>query len=344
MKIHNHPQKSEYLTPAEFPICPEAQGHWMINGKMCHVHLQAQAPIYGIFKPGDRVDVQFKITTFNAGVHVKNLYFGFQKDTPTQNVVFDDTGTNVKPPMDGEDSIAKEWKGHFTSIVPSNMFGWWFVSLNADIKYDDGVNATLECLTPIWVDNISSSGDPLNYHIPVISSRFRIVSVTHPELFYGEQTVEISDLVPIIPISAPWVVRPATYNYGGPAISAMSEARVDLDLHHDIPGTILWSFNQVPDLTGVSLKYDSTLVPGLHKYAIIRTTSFDPDMFAVLLVQGITVDPTVPPVPYGGDVITPPTTPPPTPTDVAFVPNFFETPDHKFKIINLATGTTKIIP
>lgn len=316
--IHGHPQKAFYASPAEYPVVP-AQGHWMLGGVMSHAHVEPRCPYLAEGKTGDQFTCTFTIVTFLGGVHVDALYAGIHKGNAVP-IVWDATGSETMPPIDGEAGKVKTWTGHFTATIPVNATRWWFFTAKIAGSFSDGTDFTDEAMVPFWADQEYTGTDPFTYHLPTISSRFRVRSRVHPEggaTSYGETSVETADLIPLAPISVPWTIKVSTYSYGGVGLGpSVSEARRDLDLHNGIPGVELWSVNQVDDLIGVSLTFDPVAGEGAHKYAVLRTVPLTDEMHTALLVFSVIVDPKAPPVPYGQpDTVPVPTTNPPPPSD-----------------------------
>lgn len=325
--IKDHPQKLNYLGPDEFPL-RSMQQHWTLPGhtEPAHVHIEPKLPERGIFKAGDLVTCEFAVVLFNGGSKVVAFYPGIHKFNATPNVVWDATGGPMMPLMQGQEGAVKTFTGHWTAKIPDNVANWWFFTNYLVMQWDDGTSSTLEALIPFWASQPATDHDLISYHLPVISSRSRMRSPVHPDggaFAYGESSVETADPLPIAPNSVKWSVLWGTYAYGGVALpAATSEARRDLDLHHEDPGILLWSVTQVPDLIGKPVTYDPTgLAPGVHKYAVIRTTTVDQGLptqetHSALLSFPVTFDPNAPAVPFPPDGSVPPDVPPvdPPPT------------------------------
>jgi hypothetical protein len=130
MKIHGHPQKSDYLSPSEWPTI-SAQGHWKPSitpevPTIGHMHIDVTCPMYA--EVTEPIVYNFAVTLFEvAGEAFLNL----DRQENIRDFVWDATGSEVAPKMIGDTLGPKTWTGHFTmdptmvSPHPIPKKGWF---------------------------------------------------------------------------------------------------------------------------------------------------------------------------------------------------------------------------
>jgi hypothetical protein len=291
MKIHGHPQKTDYLSPAEWPKF-SLQGHWQPSvtpelPTIGHVHLEVTAPIYGeITEP---VEFKFGVVLFKvAGVPVINP----DHQILIRDIIWDATGSSTPPNMKGDPSGEVSWTGKATldptmlSPSPVPKKGWFSPGFHVALFFDNKDQGDLLTFLPFF--SMLDPNAPETPSFPLIGSHWSPHSSRHPDVAWGVNFVDTANYLPLLPINTVWNVRVGTAGYGARDLpSALFEQRVDLDLHHNIPGRLLDSLSAVGDINRDDVLDPTALGPGPHKMAFIRSQPSLPDeneLAATLLV------------------------------------------------------------
>lgn len=313
MKIHGHPQKTEYKDKSEW-ITLSTQGHVTFGqpvpidiGSMDsrHVHLDVTFPIYCENAGEKIIGGRFTIKTFHVDGFVQGIFGELLED-----VIWDDTGTSTPPNMVGDPAVMglKQWSGSFTinpkAGVGTNFIfgphGWCAARIAVRTSYNGGGRSDVEQWLPVFsIQDITKPEAPVRSGAKVIlESQVDIVvpdSAIKPgengSSLFGTNVVEYYDYIPLAPISEPWLVPCAFYSYSalqdGPP--AFLEQRLDPDLHNMIPGTII-VHKEIPQAFAgpiVTLKFDPVVMgTGVHK-EMNQWTQARPDRNAQMSVLSV---------------------------------------------------------
>lgn len=343
LTVHGHPQLALYTTPADW-LNPSSQCHWMQQ----HVHIEPEIPDYaeitGPFATGAT------LVLFNTTGHLSGFW---SPRGHIRDVVWDDTGSATPPDMRGVLGAVKKWHVRFVydptlhNAVepPTTPHGWFLAQLSARAYFDNG-----DSMTGTAVRSVFSMLDPTKPESypsdegRVTGTFCAMNSLRRPELSpYGTQMgsviAEFNDMLPLLPIGAPWATRAFPYNYemlqGVPGTyrfpNGTFELRRDLDLHMGIPGVTLSSgtFDGMTNFHPTPVVIEpAVLGSGSHRYANIWD---QPDglgqSVTALTVFTVKVGPNVPApttctdpkaTNFGGPLpcVFPPPPPPPPPPPV----------------------------
>jgi hypothetical protein len=276
-----------------------AQKHWLqSNGVLGHTHIDLDC--IGRPSVSDVLVVKFAIHMFKVTGQIGPIYAGNYKTNDAFDWVWDATKSATPPPMPGDPSGEIIYTGRF-SVKPGIPHGWAWVSMSV---YTDFVNASkvVERSTVIMLNEpIFSIVDPsvpaVNEFDPAaqrVQASGRVSpDAAHPELFYGEETVQVDGPFPYGPWDTEQDITSSGYGYGSRGMpEAIIDVVLDADLHHDIPGTTLYRMSEP---VGNGLIHASTpLFPavigsGDHKVMFRRTMQVGSEFSAVLLVAHVNV-------------------------------------------------------
>ncbi len=366
-----------YAGPDEWPGM-SFQAHWaapgsgakpndpsqgLINPGTCHVHLEWALPIYGeitgpITIPFRMVAFQLKgYFQFNSGPMVSNVIYDVPQDLPWHHFPGDPLGEVSVTGRFTFDPFIGDTGPNIHMAAPN---GWTNFMATVLGVLDNGDIVSAQGMAPIF----TKLGDAV-YNpdwLPNTSSGNGITSVPDGgSAKWGSQIAEVrNDFLPLLgPIDTIWPIPHIQgYMYGGTiGFDGTFQMRKDMDLHHGNLGVLLPG--APPTGSGPGFLDPQFIGQGTHKIALVWQTNTGPtgipgqaipnEVATALLVFTVEVG-DVPPVEtcqdpsalnFGGPL--PCQYAPPKPVDVPFNPNFFETPEHDFKIVNPDTGTTKII-
>jgi hypothetical protein len=314
MKIHGHPQKTDYLDSTEWPTIL-IQSHWapaenpiaadapppitldlakgtLGNSTLGHTHFDLTAPLYA--ELDGPVVCRFAIHLFHT---TGQVFFTANEQEGARDLVWDATGSATPPQMVGDPAGEKIWTGSIVldPTLPTRWFtphGWWSPLLNIRTFYDNGDGMSTRLIAGFF-SVIDPTAPLTGGQFPILSSRTSPGSKRHPNDRWGDNIVETNDYLPLVPIQAPWPLWFGTAGYGGQLFNAVFEQRLDMDLHHGNSGTLLKTITQTGDInTGVTLD-PVQMGTGAHKQAIMRNqlSTEGNDAVNTLLVINVAVGP-----------------------------------------------------
>jgi hypothetical protein len=352
LPIHDHPQKTAYASPDEWP-CDSAQAHWFLHPG--HTHVDLCFPRYA--ELAGPIVVKFAVKLFHtpgiAGDVIMRTYKGA---TLAHDIVWDATGTSTPPPLIGDPNALKTWTGHFTIEPDPGTHGWYAISIEATTVFENGESSFVQLLEPFWSMVDPSADVPAGeFNAPGLSTQAVFNSLTHTN--YGTQIVKFTrlvnpvpfsrelgplDLLPIAPLSGPWPPSMAfTKGYGAKDLPhAVTSEVLDLDLHNGIDGLTLTSIESTDENDGAAnlpLILDPAVIAASvkpagsphHKLAVRRdqfTVDGEEHSTTLLVIDVDVADGTLPaPLPpppvctppamlMNGQCMTPPPPPPPAET------------------------------
>lgn len=333
--IYGHPQKASYGSPAEYPTI-SFQGHWPVKGaieavpladgcdpdvaiRCTHNHSELNGPLYMDAKPGDVLHFRFAIVTHHLAGVVSEVHGGWTSiNEDLGTLTWDVTGTSRPPVMRGNPDGDLTFTGTMDLPVDPRLTKWWFASVRSVQQFDNGDQLGEQPQFPIWFGEPSANARPdkiIGEDLPLLNSRVTTFDAA-TGIAYANVVAEWEGYIPLDPISTPWFIPTAAYSYNTANLpTAITQVRRDLDFHHGIPGTVLFSENtlQIPgnNFATLGFAFDPRgLTPGPHKWTLIRQQPDNNDQTTALLVVTVTVDPNAPPSPVG-PVVPPPVVQPP---------------------------------
>lgn len=327
MKIHGHPQKTDYASPAEWPRY-EAQGWWPQADPIDagHLHVGVTFPIWGEVTSLDPIECLFTLKLHDIPGNIV-AFFG----PHFKSIVWNDTGTSTPPEMRGLGDGLKEWSGKVTLdftlgqqpwLGDIGMFpkhGWAGTRFTARAAFDNG-----DLLEVQLVESFFSALDlsvperlPSQQGRPgvVLSSRVTIANQTITDgsgktlggTAFGVMVSEINDWLPLLPIDQPWPSIINFYNYTSttPLPDGRFEQILDANLHGTPPnippnhGTLLDSVSAgVLGIPNRPLILDpSKMGAGNHKQLFRWAQQRNGEFLSSVLSIPVTVGPSVPPPP-----------------------------------------------
>lgn len=310
MKIHGHPQKSEYASEADWPSPVSAQAHIRLRHPMmpefpfAHVHFDVRFPRYA--EVSGPFTVPFTLKLFHAPGHVDAIY-----GLLIHHIVWDETGSEIMPDLRGDPMGLKQWTGRITVDPTIPMLdaafgidversapkrGWFATQFVARLRLDDGRELKPGMFQPAYsMVDPTAPERPAGSYARVVSNQTESGGMSTG---FGAQVSEFADFLPIAPIQTPWTVQGHFYNYSAdPALpTGVFEQRLDPDLHNGIPGTILRheaaNGQLVPPMPIV---FDPAVMgSGTHKVMFAWEQAFGDEEIWALLVIEVTVGPGVP--------------------------------------------------
>jgi hypothetical protein len=326
VKIHGHPQKTDYASPAEWPTV-SFQGHWVAPGLtpmpmaglpgICHTHIDVKFPIYAELNAP--VVCTFTVKLF----HTQGRFGGFYTSL-IRDIVWDETGSATVPPFVGDPMGLVVKTGRFTvdlampTYYPNVLHGWASPVLTGGTSYDNGDSTLLAAQLPFFSvldpavpePSMANGGGPVLRSMVEVANTTVFASNTVP-ISYGETLAEYSnevvEFIPLAPITAPWVLSGGTDGYGSVDLPpGMLEVRLDLDFHNNVPGTVLHSQTGISH-QNATVVFDPAVLaastppvgvaPGTHKVALIRRQTDGPEAVWALVVIDVPVGAFVPPTP-----------------------------------------------
>jgi len=301
--------------PVSAQVMDSGQCHWLQpNGMLGHTHIDLDT----INRPqvNGTLRVNFVVTLFHTDAPVTQIYAGNAKTNDAFDWVWDDTGTSAPPLMIGDPMGVRTWSGHFR-MTPAYPHGWQWVSMSVYTRFADRTTVVI-LNEPIYAT--ANLNAPEGDASPAAQRAQAICRVSpdpaHPELSYGEQTAQFDGPLPRFTMSQLVPMTGSTYGYGARGLPfAVADFRLDMDLHHGVNGTLLYTAQESVDgLIHAPMNFDPALMgPGEHKLAIRRTEINGPETSAVLLVTHVTIDPNAPPPVDPPSPPSPPPSSPPSP-------------------------------
>lgn len=330
----SHPQAAQkpfYNSEADW-VCDDAQGHASAGPVPAtvspflikHGHARLCYPKYGITTGpvvGRLELVQWRVNGRISGVTGPLI----------SKIVWDDTGTEIPPPLIGDPAGERVIVAHITfdpaksdpqyptdgtKFVPPN--GWWAPRVNVYVSTE-----TKEVFSAHVIGAVYSRRDPAAPQVgfPFLSARNEGIALpgTRASAF-GVLDVEIPSSVdwwqflPIAPIREPWFIYTRIFGYGGmaSAIKGRAEFRCGINFHHGVDGKLIYveeSDGGNPNGNWVTLD-PIQLGAGAHKCSLfwIQPTGAGNENFAAgqIAAAGLSFTVVVP------DGFEPPPPPPPT--------------------------------
>ena len=321
MKIHKHPQKTDYASPAEWPIIG-AQAHWPDPDPTmaAHVHLEPKFPLYGEITSYDTIEVPFTLK-----LHMFAGQLGLFQGEYVKSIRWDETGSSVMPKMVGDPMGLKQWTGVATldfslNVDPiNNLFlfpehGWAEVRFFTRSVFDDGDQIDLS-----WAGAVYSLIDPSQPEKPAaeqgnpgVHFRSSVVLYRGGVPIAGEMITEVSDYIPLGPFDKPWVTIINAYNYTAPADVFLADGRfemhLDADLHNGVHGTLQDQQLPLPgtrQVLGPLVLDPATMGTGGHRELLRWIQPFGDESLSAVVSFPVTVGEGVPPPPPPLDVPVP---------------------------------------
>jgi len=332
MKIHGHPQKTDYKDDgSDWPLL-ESQGWWPASDpiKAGHLHVAVKFP-----KSGEITSATGLVVPFTLKLHDFDGVIGQFFGRHVESVIWDDTGTSTPPLMQGMAEGLAQWSGKATlnfflgqqpwlgSIGMFPLHGWTSSFFNAR-----AVGANKDLLEVEHVVDVFSAIDttvpeqaPSQQGVPghVLSSRVTISnqSITDGSAqtlggtSFGVMVMEVNGPLPFpdLPIDVPWSVPVNFYNYTSPfqdqLPNGLFQQILDANLHGTPPsippneGTLL---NQVAagvlGVPNMPVVFDpAAMGAGTHKNLLRWRQERNGESISSVLSLPITVGPSIPPPP-----------------------------------------------
>ncbi len=275
MKIHGHPQKTDYLDDGSDWLVWEAQGHWPLLDPIAsgHVHVAVSYPLYGEITSVVPFWVPFTLKLHNIAGSIDE--FGGPQ---VSQIVWDATGNSTPPVMRGSNPGLEQWTGKalidvtlgqqpwLGAIGQLRLHGWSGTFFMARARVDNGDQIDAQ-LTVSHYDLIDPT-TPEVFLSPdhgrpgvflgaqcVVSNNTTGNSQTLGGNAFGDMIIEVNDYLPLMPITAPWPTIVNFYNYTSSTPlpnPGHFRQRLDSDLHHSVLGLLIEEVasdvNGVPDM------------------------------------------------------------------------------------------------
>lgn len=342
LQTHGHPQKSHYLSRAEWPLA-STQAHWQEPGmaSVAHAgHVECRGPWFAeVPRVPFTLDCQIQMFHVAGGLwgtengsnyglfghrvsQIEWQRFGPNGERIADNslVIGDPNGVVVRPFRITIDPAMSAPNGSGGPPIPMPENGWFQVVLTAYFQLANGSRTEEEFSMPLYV-----RGDPgvpetigeFGYQFKV-SSRAAVFSPNSGNA-HGVSIAEYIDTyLPIAPLTAPYAVKGQAASYArvapwpAPEFDSV-ELVLDADLHNGNPGTSLLKVppsSQADVPTVVDVVFPTTVAPGAHKLGLIwnhKTGAGSPGIGAGESISSLLV------WPFAVGTVTPP--PPPDPID-----------------------------
>jgi PASTA domain len=246
MKIHGHPQLTEWSDDPTAWITYSGQGHWRPGSGMpqtfpvipvglstadpqiAHTHIDLRyVPYSEITGP---VTIQGTLKLFHTAGHVESVYSPLNQ---ISHLVWADTGTSTPPALVGDPMGLKQWNFSFVidPTLLSSIFnadgsqspaiprhGWFQLQVSAKTVYDNGDQNTPTHLVYFYAMlDPTQPETPWRGNGPTIGASCA-PNHLRPELGpYGNQMGELFStfvgMIPLAPISAPYALDGFFYAY-----------------------------------------------------------------------------------------------------------------------------------
>jgi hypothetical protein len=309
--IHGHPQKAAYASPAEWPAI-DSQG-WrgdpdpMVAG---HVHVIPKFPAYAVIADWSTIEVPFTLKAHNIAGTIE-MFTGEH----VRSVRWDATGTSEMPNLRGDPNGLLEWTGvatvdltlgddGFLHIFKFPLHGWAEVRFFTRTVLDNGDFLDVSSVVPVYslIDPTAPEALGAEQGNPGVHVRTSVVVWRNNQALAGELVTEISDYVPLAPISSPWPTIANVYNYTAPAgvpfENERFELRLDADLHHGVAGSLLQVENvglaQNKQFLGPIFLNPAAMGTGPHKILAVWTQPLGAEAVSAALIFPVAVSDGVP--------------------------------------------------
>lgn len=302
---HWMPAEQTFLVQGLDPILINVPGNFNEH-TIAHVHLLMQFCRYAEF--GAPFVVPFTVKLFHFAGHASQVWGGQVTD-----VFWDATGSSTPPDLTGDPHGLRTWTGHVTFDpafgpypVLQTDHGWFTPRLTVRGTLDNGDIVEVEGLESAYsiVDRTApETPNPGEGHI--VSARVT-ANTTRGGLSrygtaFGSAVSEYVDFLPVGPIQAPWATRIFPYNYSPSVIDlplGNFEQRMDLDLHNNVPGTLLAraELNGNANFQSIPFTFDPAVIgSGDHRFGLFWNQSDGVgNRVSALLAVGVSVGPGVP--------------------------------------------------
>jgi hypothetical protein len=293
MKIHGHPQKTDYNADGSDWPNFEAQGWWdqFDPVEAGHLHVAVKYPSYGEITTYEPFWVNFTLKLHDVPGEIRQ-FFG----PHFRELHWNDTNSQTPPRMRGEKNTLLEWSGkilidYTLGLQPwigqtLNPHGWGGSLFTARASFDNfdllevqKVDCQYFLIDPSVPERpASEQGRPgvvLSSRV-VVSNQSTGNSSTLKGNRFGAMVTEINDYLPLLPITAPWPTIVNVYNYTAemPLPDGIFRQLLDADLHHGGEGTLIDLIHA--DVRGVSktIVFDPLVMgPGAHRGIVNWTQS-----------------------------------------------------------------------
>lgn len=299
MKIHGHPQKTDYKADgSDWPI-HSFQGHWPKPDPTMttHVHVDVQFPY------GAEIGIVPFVCPFTLKAFMLDGTIGLFDGDAFKSIIWDATGTSTPPIMKGDPNsmVPKVWTGKVTIDPQKGRFahkhGWTITPFFARTSFTNGDIVDVKGFNSFFsiADITQPEVPPPGGFGPILSAR---VDVNHKneQSKFGTMICEIDDWVPLLPINQAWQSIINFYNYTAPPESGSMpngrfEQRTDPDLHNGVRGILTDSAdcdrNGIPNR---SIVFDPKIMGvGKHKVAEFWTQQNPTDHVTSLVVIDVEV-------------------------------------------------------
>jgi hypothetical protein len=300
MKIHGHPQKTDYKDDgSDFPV-PEAQGWWPLFDPIQsgHLHVAVGYPLYGEITSLEPFWVPFTLKLHNIAGTI-GMFFGKH----AKSIVWDATGSEQMPVMRGENPGLFVWTGKILIDYTLGLQpwigevliqrGWSSSQFTARVALDNKDLLEVQLVTSQYMlldpnapeTPASQQGRPG----VVVSSRVTVMNTADPKTAensmtlggnqFGVMVTELNDYIPLAPITAPWPTILNVYDYTSPFPERLSNGTfrqlIDANLHGTPPN--------IPPNEGILLESGTAGVQGFAN----RVVTFDPAVMGPGAHRGI---------------------------------------------------------
>ncbi len=327
MKLHGHPQKTDYASPAEWPR-PEAQGWWFQSDPIDagHLHVGVTFPLWGEITDFSAIVCPFTLKLHDVPGQIAS-FFG----PHFQSIVWDLTGTSTPPIMRGQAEGLAEWSGKVTldftlgqqpwlgDVGMFPLHGWTSSMFTARASFDNGDLLEVQLVASFFsaVDTSLPERIPSQQGRPgvVISSRVTVSNQTITDgsgqtlggTSFGAMVSEINDWWPLGPIDALWPTILNFYNYTSntPLPDGLFQQILDANLHGTPPnippneGTLLQEIHAgVLGVPNMALMLDpNSMGSGGHRQLLRWRQERNGESLSSVLALSVTVGPSIPPPP-----------------------------------------------
>jgi hypothetical protein len=316
MKIHGHPQKTDYNADGSDYPRHEAQGWWnqFDPVEAGHLHVGVTYPSYGEITILEPFWVTFTLKLHDIVGEVKQ-FFG----PHIRELIWNDTGTSTPPVMRGTDPGLPEWSGKILidymlgqqpwlgDIGMTPMHGWMGSLFTARVLFDTFDLLEVQQVEShfMLIDNsiperpASQQGRPgvVTGSRVTVSNQGTSDGSTLKGNRFGAMVTEINDYLPLLPITAPWPTIVNVYNYTAemPLPDGIFRQLLDADLHHGGEGTLIDIAHA--DVRGVSktIVFDPLVMgSGKHRGIVNWTQTSKEETLVSTLAFDLPVDVGVP--------------------------------------------------
>ncbi len=318
MKLHKHPQKTDYASPSEWPSV-QAQGWWLDPDptKAAHVHIIPKFPLYGEITSYDTFEVPFTIQA-----HMLPGQIGLFQGEYVKSIKWD-TPDGTMPVMRGDAMGLKQWTGVMTidltlgddgpgglHIFLFPVHGWAEVRFLTRTVFDNA-----DILDVSWAGAVYSLIDPsapekaaAQQGNPGVHWRSSVVLYRNGSPIAGEMITEIDDYIPLLEFGltpernpVPWNTIINAYNYTAPADSVLVDGKfelfLDADLHNGNRGTLQNIQLPIPgtrQVFGPLVLDPAVMGTGNHKELCVWTQPLGAEAVASVVSVPVTVGEGIP--------------------------------------------------